>query len=72
MHCLPRTFCLFRLIPSTCFEHFFAHHQEVLHVQQLVYFYAYYVSWLLAGSEWPRCTIEKTLSIVRTRSTAVC
>jgi hypothetical protein len=25
---------------STCFEHFFAHHQEVLYVQQLVYFNA--------------------------------
>jgi hypothetical protein len=26
-----------RLIACTRFEHFFAHHQEVLHVQQLVY-----------------------------------
>jgi hypothetical protein len=26
------------LIASTCFEHLFAHHQEVLYIQQLVYF----------------------------------
>jgi hypothetical protein len=35
----PFTFSLFRLKASTCFEHFFAHHlQEVLYVQQLVFF----------------------------------
>jgi hypothetical protein len=31
-------FSLLRLIASTCFEHLLAHHQEVLYVQQLVYF----------------------------------
>jgi hypothetical protein len=30
----------------------FAHHQEVLYVQQLVYFCAYYVGWQPVGSEW--------------------
>jgi hypothetical protein len=30
----------------------FAHHQEVRYVQQLVYFLAYCVGWLLAGLEW--------------------
>jgi hypothetical protein len=42
-----------------CFEHFFAHHQEVLYAQQLVYFCAYYVSWLLAGSAWNSWCAEK-------------
>jgi hypothetical protein len=26
------------LIASTCFEHLLAHHQEVLYIQQLIYF----------------------------------
>jgi hypothetical protein len=33
------------------FPALFAHHQEVLYVQQLVYF-VYCVGWLLAGLEW--------------------
>jgi hypothetical protein len=31
-------FCLLRLTASTCFKHLFAHHQEALYIQQLVYF----------------------------------
>jgi hypothetical protein len=46
------TFHLFRLIACIYFEHFCAHHQEVLHAQRLVYFCAYYVGWQLVGSEW--------------------
>jgi hypothetical protein len=42
---------LLRKIASTCFEHLFAHHQEVLYIQQLVYSVCI-VGWLLAGSEW--------------------
>jgi hypothetical protein len=38
-------FSLLRLIASTCFQHLFAHHQEVLYIQQLVYF----VHIMLAG-----------------------
>jgi hypothetical protein len=37
---LYNSFGIKGLIASTCFDHFFAHHQEVLHVQQLVYLYA--------------------------------
>jgi hypothetical protein len=35
-------YSLLRLIDSTCFDHFFVHYQEVLYIQQLVYFYAFY------------------------------
>jgi hypothetical protein len=31
-------FSLLLLIASICFEHLFAHHQEVLYIQQFVYF----------------------------------
>jgi hypothetical protein len=34
------------------FPALFIHHQEALHVKQLVYICAYYVGWLLAGWEW--------------------
>jgi hypothetical protein len=46
------TFSLFWSIASVRFKHFFAHHQEVLYVQQLLYFCVYYVAWKLVGSEW--------------------
>jgi hypothetical protein len=42
----------FQFISNNNLEHFFAHHQEVLYVQQLVYFSEYYVGWQLVGSEW--------------------
>jgi hypothetical protein len=41
------TFSLLRLTASTCFKHLLAHNQEVLYVQQLVYFMCY-VGWLFA------------------------
>jgi hypothetical protein len=34
------------------FKHLFAHHQEALYIQQLVYLCAYYFGWLLAGLGW--------------------
>jgi hypothetical protein len=42
-------FSLLQLTAFTCFEHLFAHHQEVLYIQRSVYLCVYYVSWLLAG-----------------------
>jgi hypothetical protein len=40
--------------------HSFAPHQEVLYIQQMVYFCAYYVGWLLLLLL--RCTINRTLN----------
>jgi hypothetical protein len=42
-------FSLFQLKAYTGFQHIYAHHQEVLYVQQLVYLYAYYVGWFKPG-----------------------
>jgi hypothetical protein len=50
---------LFRLIASTCFEHYFAHRQEVLYIQQWVY--CEYI--MSAGSQHNMLTIFQLLYI---------